>query len=423
MPKIQRIEREMKPCFQRKKVAAYARVSLDTDKLMHSLSAQISFYSELIQSNPEWEEAGVYADAGITGTDTKDRLRFQEMIADCEAGKIDIILTKSISRFARNTVDLLSTVRHLKDLGVEVRFEREHVNTFTADGEVMLSILASFAEQESISLSQNIKWRVRKKYEQGQPHAHLKLFGYRWEGDERVIEPDEAEIVRFIFSEYLDGKTFKAIAEELDAKGVKSVNGKEKFHPMSVRRIIGNEEYTGCQIYQMAYAPSPRKLKLNHGEVPMYRVDDHHEAIIDPETFAAAQAMRVERGKNQRHEKRNPSAYTGMVWCGKCGAKVYLHSVQHGQFRYWSCDAKKTKKSCDAHNWRDDDLLRAVQEAIGTEKMERKLKQQVKRIVLFDDHLEIEMMNGRKRNGTKSKGHTRYDRSDNVSADCQCSEA
>ena len=199
MPKIQRIEQEMKPSFQRKKVAAYARVSLDTDKLMHSLSAQISFYSELIQNNPEWEYVGVYADAGITGTDTKDRLRFQEMIADCEAGKIDIILTKSISRFARNTVDLLSTVRHLKDLGVEVRFEREHVNTFTADGEVMLSILASFAEQESISLSQNIKWRVRKKYEQGQPHAHLKLFGYRWEGDERVIEPDEAEIVRFIF--------------------------------------------------------------------------------------------------------------------------------------------------------------------------------------------------------------------------------
>ena len=131
MPKIQRVEQNVQPRFQRKRVAAYARVSVDTEQLMHSLSAQISYYSDLIQGNPEWEYAGVYADAGITGTDAKVRPRFQEMIADCEAGKIDIILTKSISRFARNTVDLLSTVRHLKEIGVEVRFEREHVNTFT----------------------------------------------------------------------------------------------------------------------------------------------------------------------------------------------------------------------------------------------------------------------------------------------------
>ena len=155
MPKIQRIEAKKPVQVQRKRVAAYARVSVDTDQLMHSLSAQISYYSTLIQGNPEWEYAGVYADAGISGTDTRLRQRFQDLIADCEDGKIDIVLTKSISRFARNTVDLLATVRHLRELGVEVRFEREHVNTFTGDGEVMLSILASFAEQESISLSQN----------------------------------------------------------------------------------------------------------------------------------------------------------------------------------------------------------------------------------------------------------------------------
>lgn len=155
MPKIQRIEAKKPVQVQLKRVAAYARVSVDTDQLMHSLSAQISYYSTLIQGNPEWEYAGVYADAGISGTDTRLRQRFQDLIADCEDGKNDIVLTKSISRFARNTVDLLATGRHLRELGVEVRFEREHVNTFTGDGEVMLSILASFAEQESISLSQN----------------------------------------------------------------------------------------------------------------------------------------------------------------------------------------------------------------------------------------------------------------------------
>lgn len=414
MPKVTRLEAAMPVLPARKKVAAYARVSVDTESLKHSLSAQVSHYSNLIQSNPEWEYVGVYADEGITGTSAEIRPRFQQMIADCENGKIDIILTKSISRFARNTVDLLATVRHLRAIGVEVRFEREHISTFTADGEVMLSILASFAEQESLSLSQNLKWAVRKGYEQGKPHAHLKLFGYRWEGDDRVIVPEEAEIVRFIFSEYLAGKTFATIASELDEMGVRSVTGKEKFHPMSVRRIICNEEYTGCQIYQQAYEISPHKQKRNQGELPQYRVDDHHEAIIDPKTFAAAQAMRAERGKMNLHSRRNPSTYTGMVWCGKCGAKAGLHSTQKGQFRYWICSQKKGKSGCTAENWRDADLLNAVQAALGEEDLERKVKRRVKRIVLFDDHLEIEMSNGRKLNGTKSKGHTRYDQPKNV---------
>ncbi|MBQ6476008.1 MAG: recombinase family protein, partial [Clostridia bacterium] len=284
MSTVKRIETRQIKQFQRKRVAAYARVSVDTEQLMHSLSAQVSYYSNLIQGTPEWEYVGVYIDAGITGTDTKPRERFQEMIADCEAGKIDIILTKSISRFARNTVDLLATVRHLKELGVEVRFEREHVNTFTSDGEVMLSILASFAEQESISLSQNIKWRVRKNYEQGKPHAHLKLYGYRWEGDERIIEPDEAEVVRFIFAEYLSGKSFREIATELDEKEIRSVRGTKHFSPQTLRKMISNEEYTGCQIYQQVYAYKPHKQRINYGELPKYRVDDHHEAIIDPDT-------------------------------------------------------------------------------------------------------------------------------------------
>lgn len=414
MPKVTRLEAAMPAFPARKKVAAYARVSVDTESLMRSLSAQVSYYSSLIQSNSEWEYAGVYADEGITGTSADVRPKFQQLIKDCESGKIDIVLTKSISRFARNTVDLLGTVRHLRELGVEVRFEREHINTFTADGEVMLSILASFAEQESISLSQNIKWRFRKGYEQGKPHAHLKLFGYRWEGEERVVIPEEAEIIRFIYTEYLAGKSFKTIAKELDAKGVKSVTGTAKFSPMSVRRILSNEEYTGCQIYQQAYVSKPGKQKVNHGELPQYRVDEHHEAIIDPDTFAAVQALRQERGKKNLHALWNPSAYTGMVWCGKCGKKAQMNSTDHGRFRYWNCDEKRSRGTCDSKPCRDSDIQKTLEGLLGTEDFERKLKRQVKRIVIFDDHFEIEMKNGRKVNGEKSKSHTCHNQPTNL---------
>ena len=392
--KIKRIEPSVPVIHERKKVAAYARVSVDTAQLMHSLSAQISYYSELIQRNPEWEYAGVYADAGITGTDAKVRPKFQQLIADCEAGKIDIILTKSISRFARNTVDLLETVRHLKGLGVEVRFEKENVNTFTADGEVMLSILASFAEQESVSLSQNLKWAVRKRYERGEVHAHLKLFGYRWEGDQRVIIPEEAEAVRFIFAEYLAGKSFREIAAELDARGVKGVLKKEHFSDQVVRRMISNEEYTGCQILQQSYAHKPRKVKRNKGELPMYRIDDHHEAIIDKETFDTVQRIRKERGKLNLHEHRKWSPYSGMVRCGECGGRVDMHSTGKQQYRYWICSNKND--TCFNKNTSDKLMQAAVESVFGEEPTDKQLKREVKQILMFRDRIELQMKDRRK---------------------------
>ena len=391
--KIKRLEPSQPIIPARKRVAAYARVSVDTTQLMHSLSAQISYYSEMIQRNPEWEYAGVYADAGITGTDAKARPKFQQLIADCEAGKIDIVLTKSISRFARNTVDLLETVRRLKGLGVEVRFEKENVNTFTADGEVMLSILASFAEQESTSLSQNIKWTVRKRYERGEVHAHLKLYGYRWEGDERVIVPEEAEVVRFIFAEYLAGRSFREIAAELDARGVKGVWQREKFSDQSVRRMISNEAYTGCQILQQSYAHKPRRVKRNKGELPMYRIDDHHEAIIDKETFDAVQRLRKERGKAQLHEHRNWSPYSGMVRCGECGGRVDMHSTGKQQYRYWICSNKND--SCFNKNTSDKLMQGAVESVFGKEPTAKEMKREVRQILMFRDRVEIKMKNGR----------------------------
>ncbi|MCD8300573.1 MAG: recombinase family protein, partial [Clostridiales bacterium] len=189
MPNLTKIEAKVPAVAARKKVAAYARVSMQTEKMKHSISAQVSYYSGLIQNNPDWEYAGVYADDFISGTDTVKRDEFNRMIADCEAGMIDIILTKSISRFARNTVDLLETVRHLKDIGVEVRFEKERINSMSGDGELMLSILASFAQEESRSISDNVKWGIHKRMQSGMPNAngHFNIYGYRWEGDDLVI--------------------------------------------------------------------------------------------------------------------------------------------------------------------------------------------------------------------------------------------
>lgn len=221
MKLIQKIEAK-KPLFPtRKKVAAYARVSKDTERLNHSLSSQISYYNQYIQSNPEWEFVGVYADLGISGVKLENREEFQRMIQDCEAGKIDVVLTKSIQRFARNTVDLLETVRYLKDLGAEVWFEKENIRTLSGDGELMLSILASFAQDEIRGLSENIKWQIKKKYQQGKPHVPKNMLGYRWVDGELIIVPEEAEVVRFIFDSYLNKLSQNETAKLLNEMGKK----------------------------------------------------------------------------------------------------------------------------------------------------------------------------------------------------------
>ena len=217
MKTVEKIERKLPVLKTRKRVAAYARVSMESERMQHSLSAQVSYYSALIQKNPEWEYAGVFADYGISGTGTKKREEFNRMLAECEAGNIDIVLTKSIQRFARNTVDLLNTVRHLKDLGIEVRFEKENINSMSGDGELMLSILASFAQEESRSISENVKWGMVKRFKQGIPNGKFRILGYKWEGDQLVIVPEEAAIVRRIFQNFLDGKSRLETERELNA--------------------------------------------------------------------------------------------------------------------------------------------------------------------------------------------------------------
>ena len=226
MRNIKKLEPELPQIRKRRRVAAYARVSMESERLMHSLSAQVSYYSTLIQKNPEWEYAGVYADEGITGTKVSARPEFQRLIADCEAGLIDLVLVKSISRFARNTVDLLQIIRHLKEIGVEVRFEEQNISTFSNDGELMLTILASFAQEECVSISENVKWGTRKRFEQGVPNGQFRIFGYRWENGRLVIVPEEAAIVRRIFANFLAGKSRLETERELAAEGITTREGK-----------------------------------------------------------------------------------------------------------------------------------------------------------------------------------------------------
>lgn len=256
MKKVSKIEPATTKMPIRKKVAAYARVSVESERMQHSLSAQIIYYNSLIQNNGEWQFAGVYADYGIYGTSTNKRDEFNRMLEDCENGKIDIVLTKSIQRFARNTVDLLETVRHLKNIGLEVRFEKEHISSFSGDGELMLSILGSFAEEESRSISGNVKWAVKKSFEKGIPNGQMRVYGYQWIEGQLVIVPEEAEVIKIIYQEYLNGASRMDIEKMLDAMGIRTRQG-YRFVDSNIKVILTNITYTGNMLFQKEYVVDP----------------------------------------------------------------------------------------------------------------------------------------------------------------------
>ena len=370
MRKISKIEPKLPVIQARKKVAAYARVSRDTERLMHSVSAQVSYYSALIQKNPEWEYAGVYADMGISGTDTSKRGEFLRMLADCEEGKIDIILTKSISRFARNTVDLLETVRHLKDLGIEVRFEKEHIHSLSEDGELMLTLLASFAQEESRSISENVKWGVRKRFQSGEIGAANKhILGYRYDDGLRryVIIPEEAEAVRWMFQMYIDGVPLRGIAGSMNSAGIRTTLGND-FQEASVRQLIFNEVYAGDIRRQKCYMADPiTKTKVkNCGELPQYYMADCHEAIIDHETYAKVQAE-MER----RAGLVNPTyPFTGKIKCGICGQSFTRRkgTTKGKEYVSWFCRAKKEAgMTCTSRNYSEQNLMEICAKLMGTD--------------------------------------------------------
>lgn len=322
-----RIIKEEKPNLR---VAAYCRVSTDSDEQAGSYDTQVNHYTEYIGRNKEWELAGIYTDDGISGTNTKKREGFNEMIDDCMAGKIDMVITKSISRFARNTIDCLKYVRQLKEKNIAIIFEKENINTLEASGELLLTIMASLAQQESASLSQNVKLGLQFRYQEGKVQVnHEHFLGYTKDEDGNlIIDEDEGKIVRRIFREYLEGASFRNIAEGLERDKIKTGGKKYKWHLSTVQGILRNEKYIGDALLQKTITTDfIEKVRIkNDGTVPQYYVKGSQEAIIKKEVYTAVQEEMVRRanltsgieGKKKRIYS-SKYALSSICTCTKCG--------------------------------------------------------------------------------------------------------
>jgi DNA invertase Pin-like site-specific DNA recombinase len=341
---------------RKRRVAAYARVSTEQDEQTSSYEAQVDYYTKHIKENAEWEFVNVYTDEGISGTNTKKRKGFNDMVEDALAGKIDLILTKSVSRFARNTVDSLVTIRKLKEAGCEVFFEKENIYTFDGKGEVMLTIMSSFAQEESRSISENVTWGKRKSAADGKVYVGYSHFlGYDKgpeKGGPMQVNPDQAEIVKRIYRDFMGGKTPFTIASELTAEGVATPAGKKKWRTTTVENILSNEKYKGCAILQKTYTVDflSKTIKKNEGEVPQYYVEDSHEAIIQPDEWEEVQIEIARRKALGRHYSGN-SLFASRLICGDCGGyfgpKVWNSNNPLYRRTIWQCNDKfKGEKKC-----------------------------------------------------------------------------
>lgn len=309
-----------------KRVCAYCRVSTGSAEQKNSFEAQVQYYTRLIGEKPNWILAGIYADEARSGTKVKRRDGFQRMIQDCRQGKIDLILTKSVTRFARNTVDSINTIRMLKELGIEVYFEKERVGTLSQKSEQLLTILSYIAQGESESISTNNRWANTRRFQNGTYTISCPAYGYRNdENGNMVIRPEEAVIVRRIFDEYLGGKGAYAIAKELQAEGVPTIRTAKSWQDSVVKGILKNPIYEGDALYQKTYTTEgvPFTRKHNHGELPMYLVSDDHEPIISREEAAAVRLIYEYRRQKQCTEDKevyqSRYAFSSRIICGECG--------------------------------------------------------------------------------------------------------
>lgn len=330
----------------RKRVAAYARVSTDSDEQLTSYEAQVDYYTEYIKHNPDWDFMGVYTDVGISAVMTKHREGFNQMIKDSLNGKIDLIITKSVSRFARNTVDSLSTVRKLKEKGVEVYFQKENIYTFDSKGELLITIMSSLAQEESRSISENVTWGQRKRFADGKVSIPYGQFlGYR-KGSDGLPEiiPDEAETVREIYRMFITGKSTNAIAKQFTMDGIPTPGGKKKWQRATIESILTNEKYKGSALLQKQFTVDflTKRMKDNAGEVPQYYVEESHPAIINPDEWEAVQ---IEMSKRKNSVKRHTcnSPFSGKIICGDCG-EIFGSKVWHSNSKYrriiWQCNHK-----------------------------------------------------------------------------------
>lgn len=338
------------------RVAAYCRVSTDNEEQLNSYENQKAYYTEKIMTNPDWTIADIFADEGITGTSTGKRKEFLRMIRQCRQGKIDLILTKSVSRFARNTVDTLNYTRELRSLGIPVIFEEQNINSIHPESEFLISLHAAFAQSESESASSRVKWGIRQSMRSGKVSIQYKtLLGYERGADGKpVIIPEQAETVRFIYERYLSGRPLRWICEELEATGRQNANGTTSWTTSNLQTILTDEKYTGDVLRQKTFIQDciSKKPVQNTGQLPKYLIQNHHEAIISREVFDAVQLeMARRRAQNGSTRKSAPTglgrysgkyALSGLLFCGECGT-AYRRVVwtQHDEKRpVWRCTSR-----------------------------------------------------------------------------------
>ncbi|EAD1415562.1 MULTISPECIES: recombinase family protein [Bacillota] len=382
------------------RVAAYCRVSTETEEQNSSYEVQVAHYTEFIKKNAEWEFAGIFADDGISGTNTKKREEFNRMIDECMEGNIDLVITKSISRFARNTLDCLKYIRQLKDKNIAVFFEKENINTMDAKGEVLLTIMASLAQQESQSLSQNVKLGLQYRYQQGKVQVnHNRFMGYtKDEEGNLIIVPEEAEIIKRIYREYLEGKSLAGIGRDLEKDGILTAAGKPRWRPETIKKILMNEKYIGDALLQKTFTVDflTKKRVKNEGHVPQYYVENSHEAIIPKELFLQAQEELHRRNNIYTGADKNKRLYSSkyalstITFCGDCGdiyRRVYWNV--HGRKEFvWRCVTRieQGPETCKNRTVKEGDLYDAVMTAInkllaGGDNMIRTLEENIHAVI------------------------------------------
>lgn len=361
---------------EKRKVAAYARVSTDHEEQQSSYEAQVDYYTNYIMQRDDWEFAGLYSDEGISATNTKHRNGFNSMVQDALAGKINLIITKSVSRFARNTVDSLSTIRKLKENGCECYFEKENIWTFDAKGELLITIMSSLAQEESRSISENTTWGQRKRFADGKVTVPFGRFlGYdRGPDGNLVVNEEQAKTVQLIYKLFLDGYSCGKVAKKLTGLGIPTPGGKKNWCSSTVRSILTNEKYKGDALLQKVYTADflTKEKKKNNGEVPQYYVEKNHEAIIDPRVFEQVQEE-MERRTNLGGRYSGTGIFASKIKCGDCGG-WFGSKVWHSNDKYrrviYQCNHKfKNGCKCQTPHLTEDEIkdvfIRAVNQYLS----------------------------------------------------------
>ncbi|MCI9638421.1 MAG: recombinase family protein [Hungatella sp.] len=351
---------------KKRRVAGYARVSTDHEDQVTSYAAQVDYYTSYINGRDDWEFAGIYTDEGISATNTRHREGFKQMVADALAGKIDLVITKSVSRFARNTVDSLTTVRKLKEKGIEVYFEKENIWTLDSKGELLITIMSSLAQEESRSISENTTWGHRKRFADGKvSFAYSRFLGYDKGTDGSIVVNEaEAETVRKIYRLFLNGLSFHSIAAELTRQHLRTPGGKYRWNQSTVRSILTNEKYKGDALLQKSFTVDflTKKKKPNEGEVPQYYVENSHPAIIKPETFDLVQAEIARRARGKSRYS-GVGIFSSRIKCAECGS-WYGSKVWHSNDKYrrviYQCNHKfDGEKKCSTPHLTEDEIKAA----------------------------------------------------------------